>query len=63
MNNSNRFIEISVKQQLALCNIAHDLNEIDTEINKSFSRSREKAASNSGFKLTNLITKILSLIS
>lgn len=62
MNNSNRFIEISVKQQLALCHIANDLIEMDTEINKSFNKSRNNDTSNLGTKLINLIIKILPLI-
>lgn len=62
MNNSNRFIEISVKQQLALCHIANDLIEMDIEIDKSFNKRKDKDVSNLGSKLITLFIKILPLI-
>lgn len=36
MNNSNRFLELSLKQQLALSEIGRVLIEIDTKIGESF---------------------------
>lgn len=59
MNNNNKFIEISVKQQLVLCHIGQDLIEIDSKINQSFEQQGPDNTSKPKIKL-NLKFLILS---
>lgn len=63
MNNSNRFLELSVKQQLALCQIGKDLIEIDTKIDETENSGRFSGVSNLGDRLLNIFIKILPCVS
>lgn len=64
MNNSNKFTELSVKQQLALCQIGRDLIDIDTEINNSYKKNdRFNEISHFGIRLLNLFIKFLPWVS
>jgi hypothetical protein len=64
MNNSNKFTEFSVKQQLALCQIGRDLIDIDTEIKNSYKQNDHfNDISHFGERLLNLFIKFLPCVS
>jgi hypothetical protein len=58
MNNSNRFLELSLKQQLALSEIGRDLIEIDTKIGESFFNDHCNDLATNSNKLPTIVKKI-----
>jgi hypothetical protein len=64
MNDSNKFTEFSVKQQLALCQIGKDLIDIDKEIKNSYNQNEHlNEISHFGDRLLNLFIKFLPCVS
>lgn len=61
MTNSNRFLELSLKQQLALSEIGRDLIEIDTKIGESFFKDQNNDLSTNSNKLPTIVRRIFDL--